>query len=79
MKGGIYLLDTGGGLTPLEEQPYESGALLQDLLAAHPELLSTGAGILRVRVRGPRVLVQRRSAPDALTGADRRFHAGQVR
>jgi len=42
--GGIYILDDAGQLTPLGEQAYDSEALLQDLLADHPELLAGAQG-----------------------------------
>ena len=36
----IFLIDEQKKLKPLEEQPYESEDLLQELLAQYPDLLS---------------------------------------
>lgn len=40
MAGRIYLLDRTSQLTPMEEAPYDSERLLQELLAKHPGLLA---------------------------------------
>lgn len=41
MRGGrIYLLQGDNNLIPMDEQPYDSEALLQDLLASHADLLA---------------------------------------
>ncbi len=40
MAGGIYLVQDGGGLVELAEQPYEAEAVLQRLLADYPNLLA---------------------------------------
>jgi hypothetical protein len=40
MTGRIYLLDEHSSLLPMQEQPYDSEALLQELLAKHPDLLA---------------------------------------
>lgn len=40
MKGKIYLLDDKDGLRAMNETPYESEKLLQELLAKHPDLLA---------------------------------------
>src|SRR5690606_36430168 len=40
MKGKIYLLDDKDGLRAMNETPYESEQLLQELLAKHPDLLA---------------------------------------
>jgi hypothetical protein len=40
MKGTIYLTGDDGQLLPMVEQPYDSEAVLQRLLASHPALLA---------------------------------------
>ncbi len=40
MTSRIYLLDEHSSLLPMQEQPYDSEALLQELLAKHPDLLA---------------------------------------
>ncbi|HEU0015453.1 MAG TPA: hypothetical protein VFQ45_17315 [Longimicrobium sp.] len=40
MSGAIFLLDSEERLVELREQPYDSEALLQSLLATHPHLLA---------------------------------------
>ena len=40
MSGTIYLIQPDNQLIPLAEQPYDSEALLQSLLAQHPSLLA---------------------------------------
>ena len=40
MNGGIFVLKEGGDLIELAEQPYDSEALLQELLAKYPTLLA---------------------------------------
>ena len=40
MKGRIYLLNPGAELAPMTEEPYDSEAILQELLATHPDLLA---------------------------------------
>lgn len=40
MTGRIYLLDEHSSLLPLQEQPYDSESLLQELLAKHSDLLA---------------------------------------
>jgi hypothetical protein len=40
MSGGIYLLRDGDELVEMHEQPYDSEAVLQELLAKHPNLLA---------------------------------------
>jgi hypothetical protein len=40
MSGGIYLIQDGGRLVELREQPYDSEDLLQQLLARYPNLLA---------------------------------------
>jgi len=40
MSQGIYLIDDANGLVEMREQPYDSEALLQRLLASHPEVLA---------------------------------------
>ena len=40
MSGGIYLIQEGGKLTAMTEHPYDSEAMLQELLATYPDLLA---------------------------------------
>ena len=40
MKGRIYLLNPDAELAPMTEEPYDSEAILQELLATHPDLLA---------------------------------------
>lgn len=40
MSANIFLLQDGGGLVRLQESPYDSEALLQELLAKYPDLLA---------------------------------------
>jgi hypothetical protein len=40
LAGRIYLLDGQSKLIAMEESPYDSEALLQKLLADHPDLLA---------------------------------------
>lgn len=44
MTRSIYLIDHQNALTELREQPYDSEALLQQLLADHPGVLAGNAG-----------------------------------
>ncbi len=40
MSGGIFLIQSGGDLLEMKEQPYDSEAVLQELLAKYPNLLA---------------------------------------
>jgi hypothetical protein len=40
MNGGIFLIQSGGELVEMKEQPYDSEAVLQELLAKYPNLLA---------------------------------------
>jgi hypothetical protein len=40
MNGGIFLIQSGGELVEMREQPYDSEAVLQELLAKYPNLLA---------------------------------------
>jgi hypothetical protein len=40
MSGGIFLIQSGGDLVEMKEQPYDSEAVLQELLAKYPNLLA---------------------------------------
>jgi hypothetical protein len=40
MTGRIYLLNDSSGLIPMEEAPYDSEKLLQEMLSEHPDLLA---------------------------------------
>jgi hypothetical protein len=40
MAGGIFLIQSGGGLLEMKEQPYDSEEVLQELLARYPNLLA---------------------------------------
>jgi hypothetical protein len=55
----IFLIGPSGGLTELNETEYESEALLQELLASHPRLLSGDSDA----VEPPRWLLVKREMP----------------
>src|SRR6516164_9589575 len=40
MSSGIFLIQSGGDLVEMKEQPYDTEALLQELLAKYPNLLA---------------------------------------
>ena len=40
MGGGLFVIQGDGSLVELREQPYDSEALLQELLARYPNLLA---------------------------------------
>jgi hypothetical protein len=40
MNGGIFLIQSGGDLMEMKEQPYDTEAVLQELLAKYPNLLA---------------------------------------
>jgi hypothetical protein len=40
MNGGIFLIQSGGDLVEMHEQPYDTEAVLQELLAQYPNLLA---------------------------------------
>lgn len=40
MSGGIFLIQSSGGLVEMTEQPYDTEAMLQELLAKYPNLLA---------------------------------------
>src|SRR5262249_1203637 len=40
MSGGIFLIQPGGGLVEMREQPYDTEDVLQELLAKYPNLLA---------------------------------------
>ena len=40
MSGGIFLIQSGGDLVEMKEQPYDTEAVLQELLAKYPNLLA---------------------------------------
>lgn len=40
MSGGIFLIQSGGDLVEMKEQPYDTEAMLQELLAKYPNLLA---------------------------------------
>jgi hypothetical protein len=40
MPGRIYLLNDHSDLVPMDESPYDSEKLLQEMLAKHPDLLA---------------------------------------
>jgi hypothetical protein len=39
-SGGIFLIQSGGDLVEMKEQPYDTEAVLQELLAKYPNLLA---------------------------------------
>lgn len=69
MPGGIYLIQDGGGLVRMDEQAYDSEALLHMLIAQYPDLL---AGEQAEGVEPRRYLLVEREAaiPVAEGGAD---------
>ena len=40
MNGGIFLIQSGGDLVEMKEQPYDTEDMLQELLAKYPNLLA---------------------------------------
>jgi hypothetical protein len=40
VSSGIFLIQTGGDLVEMKEQPYDTEAVLQELLASYPNLLA---------------------------------------
>jgi hypothetical protein len=40
MNGGIFLIQSSGELLEMKEQPYDTEAVLQELLAKYPSLLA---------------------------------------
>lgn len=70
MSRSIFLINADGHLTELEEQPYESEALLQRLLADHPGVLT---GDTPGAAPAPRWLLITREAdvPDSADGGGR--------
>ena len=40
MSGGIFLIQSGGKLVEMKEQPYDTEDVLQELLAKYPNLLA---------------------------------------
>jgi hypothetical protein len=40
MSGGIFLIQSGGDLVEMTEQPYDTEDVLQKLLAKYPNLLA---------------------------------------
>ena len=68
-SSGLFLKD-GGTLTPLVEEAYDAEAILQELLATHPELLP-GEAMDPVDPR--RFMLVRREAPVAGNKLDHLF------
>lgn len=69
-QGRIFLLDGNAGLTPLEEAPYDSEALLQGLLADHPDLLA-GDQIDQSEPRRWLLVRREKGVASAIAGGDR--------
>jgi hypothetical protein len=70
VSGKIYIVGTGGQLVTMEEEPYEAEALLQGLLAEHPDLLAGD----QMRPSAPRrwLLISRElSVPDEVSEKSR--------
>jgi hypothetical protein len=40
MNGGIFLIQSGGDLVEMTEQPYDNEDILQELLVKYPNLLA---------------------------------------
>src|SRR5260370_10390702 len=70
MSGGIFLLQGGGDLVEMKEQPYDTEDVLQQLLARYPNLLAGD----QMDTAAPRrwLLVSREmGVPDEKDGGDR--------
>ena len=51
MSGGIFLIQSGGDLVEMKEQPYDTEAVLQELLARYPNLLAGDQTSLSVEMK----------------------------
>lgn len=70
MSGNIFLLQDGGGLVRMQESPYDSEALLQELLAKYPDLLA-GDQIDGTEPRRWLLVSREMGVPDEEDGGDR--------
>lgn len=70
MTEGIYLVKADGSLVELKQQPYDSEALLQELLAQYPNLLG-GNKISPVPVNKWLLVKREMGIPDVQNGANR--------
>lgn len=70
MTEGIYLVRTDGSLVELKQQPYDSEALLQELLAQYPNLLG-GNKTASVPVNKWLLVKREMGIPDVQNGANR--------
>lgn len=70
MSRNIYLIAEGGVLTELREQPYDSEALLQQLLADHPSVL-TGDTVAGGRTARWLLVTREVDVPDSMDGGAR--------
>lgn len=69
MTGGIFLIQNDGNLVEMNEQPYDSESLLQELIAKYPNLL---AGDGQSTIARKWLLIRREmGVPGELDGADR--------
>ena len=77
MSGRIYLLNDKSELTPMEEAPYDSELLLQEMLASHPDLLA-GEQINSEDPRRWLLVTREMSVPGEANGAGRCRASAQI-
>jgi hypothetical protein len=70
MNGGIFLIQQGGELVEMTEQPYDTEDVLQDLLAKYPNLLA-GDQMDPGKPRRWLLVSREMGVPDEEDGADR--------
>jgi hypothetical protein len=70
MNGGIFLIQKGGELVEMTEQPYDTEDVLQDLLAMYPNLLA-GDQMDPGKPRRWLLVSREMGVPDEEDGADR--------
>ena len=70
MTGRIYLINDNSELMPMEETPYDSENLLQELIAKHPDILA-GEQINSEKPRRWLLITREMSVPDQDDGSGR--------
>jgi len=70
MTGRIYLINDNSELMPMEETPYDSENLLQELIAKHPDILA-GEQINSEKPRRWLLITREMSVPDQEDGSGR--------
>lgn len=70
MSGGIFLIQSGGELVEMKEQPYDSEDVLQELLAKYPNLLA-GDQMDAAAPRRWLLICREMGVPDEEEGGDR--------